>query len=178
MSKFFPCLSCKVLSMSSSRIRPTFQKVCSKEDPFQCYGNKRIKNKVACLKNWLESRRNLGLTCYHLEYGPSSEAKFFLSQDPFSRLSCPSSLRFSCLYKYPHPPKGSESRSSGPELRMGEPSWLTCTELCCFHLQRAFHTEPCWAWLDEKLCSKFQHRAGKSQIFSAIGEVRQTWLKS
>lgn len=177
MSKSFPCLSSKVLSMPPSKIWPTSHKMCSQEETFHCYGNKRIKNKVACLENWLESRRNLRLTCYHLEYGPDCEAKFFLSQDLSSRSSCPSSLRFSCLYQCPCPPKGSENTDPGLELRMGEHCWLTCTWVWLFSSQRAFPHGALLPSMDAKLCLRFQLWAAKSQIFSAIGEVREMWMK-
>lgn len=39
-----------------------------------------------------------------------------------------------------------------------------------------FHTA-LLAWLGAELCSRVQHWAGKAQIFSAIGEVREMWLK-
>lgn len=51
-------------------------------------------------------------------------------------------LRFSSLYKCPCSPKGSESRASDLELRMGSVADRPAHELCCSHLQRTFPHSP------------------------------------
>lgn len=112
----------------------------------------RIKNTVAYLENFLESR----LTCfYDLQY-----ASWLRGRVPPIQcwgglvLLTPDSA--ACI-NATHPLKVNESRGSGLRHRLAEHCWQTCTWTLPFssaELHKAI-----LSWVDAKLCVRFQHWA-------------------